>query len=194
MRRLRPALALLSLALAVPFAGCGTGQDPVTSSKTESVYVTVGGLKYQVQLSRKLNPYDVEDRDYLSGIPDAAGKVANEKYAWFGAFIRVENRTDKGDNKNPRVIQAASKFALVDNQGTTALPYPLPAENVYAYRSEPLSPKGQIPLASSTAGQSPIGGSLILFRVDQAILERRPTQLWIYAADGSGIAKVNLDI
>ena len=193
MSRLRPALALLSLALVVPFAACGDGNDPVSEAHNESIYVTTGGLRYQVQMSRKLNPYDIEDRDYLSGIPNADKLVANQKEAWFGVFLRAENRTNKGDATR-KVLPAASKFDLVDNQGTEAQPFPLPADNVYAWRSVALNPGGQIPAASSTAGQSPIGGALILFKVDQAILERRPTRLIIHAPDGSSEAAVSLDI
>ena len=193
MPRLRPALTLASLALVVPFAACGGGNDPVKEAHNEGIYVTTGGLRYQVQMSRKLNPYDIEDRDYLSGIPNADKQVANQDVAWFGVFLRVENRTHKGDAVE-KTIQAASKFKIVDNKGTEAEPYPLPADNVYAYRSVPLNPKGQIPAASSTAGQAPIGGALVVFKIDQSILERRPTQLRIEAADGSGEAEVNLDI
>ncbi len=193
MPRLRPALALASLALVVPFAACGDGNDPVTEAHNEGIYVTTGGLRYQVQMSRKLNPYDIEDRDYLSGIPNAAKQVANQDVAWFGVFLRVENRTHKGDGPE-KTIQAADKFKIVDNKGTEAEPYPMPATNVYAYRSVPLNAKGQIPAASSTAAQAPIGGALVLFKVEQGILERRPTQLLIEAADGSGEAEVNLDI
>ena len=54
-------------------------------------------------MSRKLNPYDVEDRDYLVGIKDAAGQVSNPIQTWFGVFIRVENITDQGDSR-PRTI------------------------------------------------------------------------------------------
>ncbi|MDO9354158.1 MAG: hypothetical protein Q7T55_10710 [Solirubrobacteraceae bacterium] len=193
MLRLRPVLALASLALVLPFSACGDGNDPVAEAHNEGIYVTTGGLRYQVQMSRKLNPYDIEDRDYLNGVPNAAGQVANQKVAWYGVFLRVENRTHKGDGPE-KTILAASKFKIIDNKGTEAEPTDLPESNVYAYRSVPLNAKGQIPAASSTAGQSPIGGALVLFKVDQGILERRPTKLIIEAADGSSEAEVSLDV
>ncbi len=192
MPRLRPVLALLSLALVMPFAACGEGNDPTAEGHTEAVYVTTGGLRYQVQMSRKLNPYDVEDRDYLVGIKDAAGEVANPVDTWFGVFIRVENITNKNDAK-PQTISSATEFKLMDNEGNEAEPIELPAENIFGYRAQPIIPGGQLPKASSTAMQSPISGSLILFKVDQAILERRPTKLHIESADGSE-AEVTLDI
>lgn len=193
MPRLRPALALLSLALATTFAGCGDGNDPVAEGHTEAVYVTTGGLKYQVQLSRKLNPYDVEDRDYLAAVPNAAKQVANQNFTWYGVFIRVENRTDDGDSKG-RTLQTARDFTLVDTQDDATSPTEIPATNVYAYRSVPLKPGGQLPEASSTAAQSPIGGALLLFKVKPGVLENRPVQLHIEPVDGSAGAHVNLDI
>ncbi|MDQ8045574.1 MAG: hypothetical protein AAGC46_17625 [Solirubrobacteraceae bacterium] len=194
MPRLRPALALLSLALAVPFAGCGDGQDPTTTASVESVYVTIGGLKYQVQMSRKLNPYDAEDRDYLAGVPHAAQDVANLKYTWFGVFLRVENDTNGKPQNDPRTITSASKFVLTDNENDTAYPTPLPSTNVFAYKAQALAPRGIIPNPSSTAAQAPIGGSLILFKVDQQLLERRPATLNITSADGTVTGRINLDV
>ncbi|MBJ7472707.1 MAG: hypothetical protein JHD16_15485 [Solirubrobacteraceae bacterium] len=192
MPRLRPALALLSLALVMPFAACGDGQEPTAEGHTEAVYITTGGLRYQVQISRKLNPYDIEDRDYFVGVKDAAGQVANPKDTWFGVFLRVENISDEGDGK-PQTFRAASEFKIEDNEGNHAEPTPLPAENIFAYRPVPVAPGAQLPKPSSTAMQAPIGGALLLFKVDQGILERRPTKLHIESADGSE-AEVNLDI
>ncbi len=184
--RLRPALALISLALTVPFAACGDAQDPVSEAHNEGIYVTAGGLKYQVQVSRILNPYDIEDRDYLIGVPDAAGQVANKESVWYGVFVRVENPSEKR-------LPAATEFELTDTSGTEVQPTPLPAENVYAYRARALGDKDIIPTASSTAHQAPIGGSLILFKSPRMVLENRPTQLHITAPDGTK-AHVNLDI
>lgn len=192
MPRLRPLTALLALALAVPFAACGDGNDPVNFGKTEAVYVTTGGLRYQVQVSRKLNPYDVEDKDYLVGVPKAAEQVANPTTAWFGVFIRVENRTGLKDVP-PQTINSATSFWLEDNEGNKAYPTALPADNVYGYKSTAIPAKGQLPAASSTAASAPIGGALVLFKVDQGILERRPTQLHVQSADGK-TAVVDLDI
>ncbi len=215
MPRLRPALALLSLALTVPFAACGDGNDPRAEGETEAVYITPGapaepgeaehgeeaehaeeenlggGLRYQVQISRKINPYDVEDRDYLVGIKDAAKQVANPTDTWFGVFIRVENVTDDGDREE-QTLRSADHFHIEDNEGNKAEPTPLPAENVFGYHPQLIPAGGQVPLASSTAAQSPIGGSLLLFKVDQGILERRPTKLVIESPEGE--AEVNLDI
>lgn len=195
MPRLRPALALLSIALAAPLAACEDGRDPVSEGHVEGVYVTTGGLSYQVQISRKLNPYDVEDAEYLTGVANAKQQVANTDYTWFGVFIRVENRSD--DERfaaEPKTLRSAVQFRLEDTGGVSAVPVPLPSENVFAYRPASIKPGGQLPAASSISAQGPIGGGLILFRAKQSILENRPTKLHIEPVDGSEGAEVNLDI
>lgn len=192
MPRLRPALALLAVALAVPFSACGDGQDPVRNAKTEGVYVTAGGLKYQVQVSRKLNPYDVEDKEYFTGLDDAPAQVTQEDQ-WYGVFIRVENRTDKGDSDG-KTIQTAREFSIVDTTGKEVESTPLPTSNVFAYRSQPLLAGDHLPAPSSAAATASIGGSLVLFKVTQEMLDNRPTQLHIKPVDGSEEATIDLDI
>ncbi|MBO9533031.1 MAG: hypothetical protein J7513_08665 [Solirubrobacteraceae bacterium] len=192
MPRLRPALALLALALTVPFAACGDGQDPVQHAATEGVYVTAGQLKYQVQVSRKLNPYDVEDRDYFTGVEDAKAQQTDVDQ-WYGVFIRVENRTDKGDSDG-KTIQSASQFTIKDTTGAVVKPTTLPSTNVFAYRSTPIIPGDHFPPASSAAASAPIGGALILFKVPQTMLDNRPTQLVIKPVDGGDEATITLDV
>ena len=46
-----------------------TRRRPSPQAETEGIYLDVGDLKYQVQISRELNPADIEDRDYLKGLP-----------------------------------------------------------------------------------------------------------------------------
>ena len=62
-------LLLLALVAAL-FAGCGNKGEEVSEAETEGIYLTVAGLTYQVQMSRFLNPGDVEDAQYLMGLPE----------------------------------------------------------------------------------------------------------------------------
>lgn len=195
MPRLRPALALLSIALATPLAACEDGRDPVSEGETEGVYVTTGGLSYQVQMSRRLNPYDIEDAQYLTGVPNAREQVNNTEYTWYGVFLRVENRTDNERYADkPKTLPSAVQFKIEDTGGEIAVPTPLPKDNVFAYRPGLIKPGGQLPLKSSISEQGPIGGGLILFRAKRSILENRPTQLHIEPVNGSEGAVVDLDI
>ena len=61
--------ALFAGALAA--AGCGANSETgiQQAATDEGQYLEVGGLKYQVQISRQLNPSDNEDRGYLVGVP-----------------------------------------------------------------------------------------------------------------------------
>ncbi len=66
--RRRPALAsLLVLALALALSACGSSHTPLNhedntgAGGVNSDYITLDGLKYQVQVSRLLDPYKVED-------------------------------------------------------------------------------------------------------------------------------------
>jgi hypothetical protein len=133
-QRLLPlvALALVSTTL----TACGSKEEHPTHAETEAVYVSVGPdggpyLKYQVQVSRQLNPgnftveadrgdqqkVDPEDSEYLRGIPssqltlkkDAAKPINNQIY--FGVFIQVAN-----DNKQALPSAKLSGFEIEDSQ------------------------------------------------------------------------------
>ncbi|MGH2881953.1 MAG: hypothetical protein ACRDPA_04510, partial [Solirubrobacteraceae bacterium] len=63
-----------ALALAVGLAACGQVADPA-SVENDGVYVDAGPITYQLQVSRQLNRYAVEDRQYLSGLPEGQGTL-----------------------------------------------------------------------------------------------------------------------
>ncbi len=56
MTRLARLLVLSALAVAAFAAsGCGNKEDIRTVGETEGLYIDIGGLRYQVQISRYLN-------------------------------------------------------------------------------------------------------------------------------------------
>jgi hypothetical protein len=178
-------LCLLAAAASVALAGCGNKLETRTLGETEGVYVDVGELKYQVQLSRILNPDDTEDRSYFQGLP--AGEEATAEQAWFAIFLRVQNTTDK-------TLVPASEFEIVDTQEKSFTPLEL-GNNGFAYKPVALAPKGIIPAADSIAGEGVIQGSLLLFKVDIASLQNRPLEFRIRSderPDEVGI--VDLDV
>ena len=65
-------ILVCALALAVGLGACGQEADPSTADN-EGVYIDAGPITYQVQISRELNPYKVEDRQYLAGLPAGTG-------------------------------------------------------------------------------------------------------------------------
>ena len=86
---LRSLVALLAIS-ALAVAGCGNSEtSEVTTAETEGIYLDLGGMKYQIQMSRYLNPADVEDKSYLLGMP--SGVQAGGGEVWFGVWILVQN-------------------------------------------------------------------------------------------------------
>ncbi len=121
-RLARLALLCLASVAALAAAGCGNKEEIVTVAETEGIYVTVDDLKYQIQISRILNPSSPEDSAYLRGVPEDEAEPANDE-VWFGIFLRVENET--GEPLTP-----AEHFEIVDNPDGTRTYY-LAADDIH---------------------------------------------------------------
>jgi hypothetical protein len=171
--------------LATAFAGCGV-EDYIHEAETEGVYVDVGNLVYQVQLSRFLNPDDVEDREYLVGLPPGTTPQLPGDEIWFGVWMRVKNYTDE-------TLTPSNDFTIVDTEENEFRPIPLADTNVFAYRPTPLGPDEVKPKPDTAAASGPIQGSLILFKLTTDSLQNRPLKLEIEQA-GSESAEIDLDL
>jgi hypothetical protein len=185
MRRVLCISAALLCALLA--AGCGNKEKGgVTVADTEGVYLDVDELKYQVQISRYMNPNDVEDRSYLIGLPSSTAQPSGDE-TWFGVFIRVQNTTDE-------TIAPANDFEIVDTQDKVYRPIPLDTNiNPFAYKPDPIAPKGLIPEADSVASEGTIQGSLLLFKVKTESLQNRPLEFRFKRGSGTeGV--VDLDV
>jgi hypothetical protein len=186
---LRSSLIVCLLVLGLVAGGCG-GADPGpygnVEGETEATYLELGGLKYQVQLSRQLNPADVEDRNYLEGVPRQSAQLARDE-VWFGVFLRVEN--DEGE---PAL--ASDEFAIEDTQENVFRSVPLGPANNFRYRPRMLEPGELIPAPSTPAAEGPIQGALLLFRIDRTSIENRPLEFIIESPVGPNHAAVSLDV
>jgi hypothetical protein len=186
-----PLRSLLLLVAAVFAAGtlgaCGNKQDKITRAESEGMYLDLGDLKYQVQISRQLNPADSEDEAYLVGVRPQDRQLAKDE-TWYGIFLRVQNTTD-----DPH--QAAEEFEIRDTRGNVLRPLELAPENVFAYRAARVPPKQLIPGLDSPAASNTIQGSLLLFKVPYANLQNRPLEFEIAdPANPSAKASVALDV
>ena len=183
---LRRVVVLAVCALAV--AGCGNKEKETTFSDTEGMYLDLGGLKYQVQISRQLNPQDVEDHNYLTGVPRELSRLAPGD-SWFAVFIRVENGSDK-------YRQAAGSFTLKDTQDNTFLPVPVARTKPFGYHGGFVAPKNTLPPAQSPAQlNESIGGAMVLFKVPNASYANRPLELTIRnPKNPRDTASVDLDV
>jgi hypothetical protein len=181
----RLVLCLLALAAIAALGGCGDKMEVRTLGETEGIYIDVGELKYQVQMSRILNPDDTEDRAYLQGLP--SGDAATADQAWFAVFLRVENTSGEKHS-------AAENFEIIDTQEKSFRPVEL-QNNLFAYQPVELAPKKVLPAPDSIAGEGVIQGSLLLFKVDIASLQNRPLEFRISNTESPDeVGVVDLDV
>jgi hypothetical protein len=182
----RPLLLLAVLLAGLTLNACGNADEPASEGETEAVYLQLGGLQYQVQISRQLNPYDVEDRSYIQGAADAATPLGRDD-TWFGVFVRVYNPGDTPQQTTP-------DFEIHDTQGNVYRPVALDDTNVFRYEPTRLGSEQMLPTPGSVAFSSPIRGSLLLFRVKLASFENRPLEFVISQPGSSQHAQLPLDV
>ena len=187
MRRSARLIVLCLVAVAVLVAGgCGNKQEVRTSATTEGPYIDVGDLKYQVQISRILNPADVEDRSYLKGLAEGVAPAKDE--VWFAVFMRVQNVTD-------RTLTPADQFEISDTTDRSFTPLNLDANaNPFVYKPTPIPAGKLIPETGSAPSDNTIQGSLLLFKVKVESLANRPLELKISSSQGGTTGLVNLDV
>jgi hypothetical protein len=194
MKLRRLAILLTAVAATAGLSACGEKKDVVREAETEGIYVDVGDLKYQVQISRQLNPSNVEDVGYLKGIGPFDQTLGPDN-VWFAVFVRVEN-----DNQHQVARSAAvSGFELHDTQENKFSPIALSRDNVYAYRPATVEKathrtSGQNPLPDSPAFEGPTQGALLLFKVPRQSLDNRPLELVISPPGGGEKGIVTLDV
>jgi hypothetical protein len=171
-------LRLLRIVLAAALlvvAGCGHDEDAATAiqqtAETEGIYLDVNGLKYQIQMSRYMNPNDVEDREYLIGLPEGAPEPTEDEI-YFGVWVRVENTSED------ETLPAATIWEIHDTQENVYRPIPLDTDiNPFAFEAVDVPPKTVIPLLDEAAHQGPIQGLLLLFKITNESFQNRPLEL-----------------
>jgi hypothetical protein len=171
----RPIVVLAALLACGGLSACGKHKDEdarVVRSENEGLYLTVGELKYQVQVSRQLNPNDTQDNPYLLGLPKTERELARDE-VWFGVFLRVQNETEAP-------MKPSGDIEIVDTQEKVFTPIELDDTNVFAYRSAETIPAGHVlPELDTPANDTPTQGALVLFRLKLSALDNRPLELKI---------------
>ena len=182
-------LVVLAVALfAFACAGCGDDVENKTVADTEGLYLDINGLKYQIELSRYMNANDVEDSEYLIGLPEGTAQPGADE-TWFGVWVRVENDSDEA-------LPAANTWEIHDTQDNVYRPIPLDTTiNPFAFEKGVAVPAMTVlPLSSSAAGQGPIQGSLLLFKIKNDSLQNRPLELKFSNGGSSTVGTYDLDV
>jgi len=171
-RRLATTLAVLLAAGGLSACGKHQSTGPVRIAETEGIYLDVSDLKYQVQMSRQLNPDDVQDKPLLIGIPEDERELTAEE-VWFAVGMRVQNETGEG-------LRPSEHIEIEDTVGEIFEPIELEEENVFAYRADDLIPARETyPLLDSPGYDSPSRGAILLFKLTLTGLNNRPLELTI---------------
>jgi hypothetical protein len=204
-----PRLRILAaaLALSIGASGCATSSydtahqtakekregilvgHEVADNNNDGAYVEGGGMTYQLEISRVLNPWGAEDSQYFKGLPKGQPiyRIKPDQL-WYGVFLWAKNQTKQ-------IRSTADTFEIVDSEGTVYHPTTLnPSINPYAWTSQALSQNQIEPAAGTTAANGSAGGGLILFELNDSVYENRPLTLEIFQHGDPKPAKVSLDL
>jgi hypothetical protein len=166
-RLTRTAACVLALAAVPTLAACGDRSDQgVDHPAREGLSIPMGGVNYNVFLTRELNLKINEDKAYYKGPPAAPGE------SLYGVFVQACS-----DSKDP--VRTSDDFEVIDNQGTRFRPVELPRDNPFAYHATTLAADECAPQSGSVAQLGPTGGLLVLFKFPLQNTENRPLELEI---------------
>lgn len=180
-------LALSIIALAFGAIACGEEEETELRDGKEIVFVVegepieLGDLRFNVQLTRFLNPNDTEDSEYLEGLPaPGAGKD------YLAVFMEVENEGDE-DLRLPSAVE-------MEIEDTTDQVFdPIETDSLFALElGSTIEAGGEVPSSNTAAASGPVQGSIVLFLVDKVVSENRPLELKILADGEEGL--IELDI
>lgn len=171
LRKPLPVLALLLLA-AFALSACGNSETKVTTgtyageSGQNAPYLNVGPLVYEVQLSRELNPENVEDAAYLQGLTPRQRKLLPGE-EWFAVFVQVYNHSSV---PHP----GASSITISDTQNNIYSPIVPGPINAFAYRGGLIPANSRVPAPSTIAANGGTQGALLLYKIQVVSLDNRP--------------------
>ena len=173
---IRAAVVAAAVAFAVALAACGKTEPGLKEPAREGLAVDVGGIAYNVFMTRELNLRITPDHAYYNGKPPGKGR------ALYGVFIQA-------CNEGPERRMPTDDFHVVDNQGNEFEPIELDEDNAFAYKPRLLTEGDCIPADGSVAQQGPTGGALLLFEFPLENTENRPLELDIRAPHDSASGK-----
>jgi hypothetical protein len=197
VRRLWILVCALAVALAVTACGSSSVKQvtirpsqlsghEVGNEINDGSYIQAGPITYQLQISRELNPYSVQDKPYVQGLPAGfAQPTANQ--LWYGVFLWAKNQHHKA-------YGTSDNFEIVDTEGITYYPIKLnPAENPYAWQAQLLPYEGTYPGQDSIQAEGESQGGLLLFKLNSSAYANRPLTLYVLNHSGQKLGSISLD-
>ena len=173
--------ALLALALAAVALGAAACGEEEETTVVEGEPLELGELRFNVQLTRFLNPDDTEDSEYLRGLPEPP---PGEDY--LAVFMDVEN---EGDDEAQ--LPGTADVEVEDTTGAKA--EPVETDSLFALQLGETIPAGaELPEADTAASSGPVKGAFLLFLVPEAVTENRPLELQISSHGEEGIIELDL--
>jgi len=186
----RSLIALCGLLLVVGLTACGhqTPHQNFADANNDGDYVSAGYITYQLQISRELNQYGVEDSAYLKGLPPGIPARLGPNQLWYGVFLWAKNQSG-------HEATTTDHFVVVDTQGNVYHPIRLdPNLNEFAWQSTTLKDLGTYPGPNTPASEGPTQGGLLLFKMNDAVYSNRPLTLWILNPKGKKLGGISLNL
>ena len=172
---------VIALVCGALVAGCGA-EPGVDEPAREGLAIEIGGIDYDVGITRQLNLAIPPDEAFYEGPPAEPG------HALYGVFLEACNVS-----REP--LTTTNDFVVEDNQGNEYEPIELPEENAFAYQATKLAEEDCLPEKGSVAQQGPLSASMLLFDFPLEATENRPLELIITPPAGGGEAKrIELDL
>ena len=121
-----------TIAVALTVAACGSSNNPQTNKQStvgqlsghevgseinDGEYVEGGPITYQLQISRELNPYSVQDAHLIRGLPKGYPPPTADQF-WYGVFMWAKNQ-----HHHP--YKTSDNFEIVDTTGAVHRPIDL---------------------------------------------------------------------
>jgi hypothetical protein len=171
-------LALAIAALALGATACGEEEEETV---VEGEPIELGDLHFNVQITRVLNPTDVEDAEYLEGLPEPP---PGQDY--LAVFMEVENEGDEA-----ATLPTAEQMEIKDTTGATF--EPVESESLFALElGATVEGGGEVPAEDTAAASGVVQGAFVLFLVDQAAQQNRPLELELEADGERGAIELDL--
>ena len=139
-----------------------------------------------MQISRELNQYNIEDKQYLAGVANAA---LGPDELWYGVFLWAKNQTHSPQRRRTRSTSSTPR-------ATTYYPVPIDASvNPYAWTPQILGRRAPSRRLAACASFGPTQGGVVVFKLNNSVYSNRPLTLQIRLPGRTEVAAtISLDL